>query len=299
MTFNYSEINKIFIRSLRLTAKWGLWKWLFFSSIGAFSASLLFANKFFGFSYYHSILFTVVGSAILFLARFFAIFIKEGLKYYHEVYLNSVYGDAIILLKDSFAYTHYYRKTPGHRDTEFVKSMMLICNNLQTIFSNILKEDCSVSIKVPFSKDKVDEQSTFMNLTRDIAHNSRDTDMYKQQIHSLIGNTAFSNAFNKVLINAKHKQYINNSVNSTVNYDNTSRECYTDGILPYNSELVYPITPLINDNKHNLDCHGFICVDTKKLNAFTGKYDAAILEGVADGIYDIISQRNQYKNLNQ
>ena len=296
MTFNYTEIGKILLQSLKSASKWTVWKWLALSSIGALSGTLQVGEKFFHWDTERSVKFGLFVVSILFLLRFFLFFIVGCLKYYHEVYKNSIYGDAIIILKDSFATTHHYRKTPGHNDTEFMKSMMTFCNNLQIIFEKILKTDCSVSIKVPVSNTKVDESTSLMNLTRDIKNKNRDTKDYSETNHTIIGNTAFINSFNKVLKNSKEKYYLNNMVNKTANYDNTSKECYKDGVLPYNSELVLPIIPMIKNDTGNYDCHGFICVDCNLENAFNGKYDVAILEGVADGIYDIISERNQFKN---
>lgn len=296
MEINLQEISKIFINSVGIAFKWRIWKWLIVSSIGALSSTLQFGEKFFHWDNKRSIIFGLSCICGLYILRFILVFIKESMKYFHEVYTNSVYGEAIILLKDSFASTHFYKKTPGHQDVEFMKSMILFCNNLQIIFQNIIKDDCSVSIKIPISSQKVDEKTVFMNLTRDFKHNSRDTRSYIDTQHTLIGNTAFSSVFNKVIKDSEVKYYINNSVNITSNYDNTSKGCYTNGILPYNSEFVFPIIPCIKDKFSNLDCHGFICIDSIKLNAFSGKYIVSMLEGVADGLYDIISQRNQSKS---
>jgi hypothetical protein len=298
MTFNYNEIGSIIITSLKYALKWTGWKWLVLSSIGALSSTLQLGEKFFHWETERSVLFGIGTLISIFLLRFILIFIRECLKYFHEVYTNSVYGDAIVILQESFATTHYYRKTPGHQDIEFMKSMMTFCNNLQIIFEKITQVECSVSIKVPLSNIKVDEKAVLMNLTRDIKHKERDTGQYSEIPHTLIGNTAFISSFNKVIRNTKEKHYLNNSVNNTKNYDNTSKECHPNGVLPYNSELVFPIIPTLTDSNKNYDCHGFICVDSKKENAFSGKYDVAILEGVADGIYDIISERNQFKNTN-
>jgi hypothetical protein len=299
MSFNYDKIFEILVSSIMQSFRWTIWKWLVTGSIGALIGTLTFGEKIFKLSAYNSILYGLIGLLILYIIRFILIFIKESLKYYHEVYRNSKYGDAIVILKDSFALTHYYRKTPGHNDKEFMKAMMSFCNNLREIFKNILNDECSVSIKVPLKDLSVKEHSILSNLTRDISHNSRDTEKYKLVKHTLIGNTAFTYVFNKVISNSKEKYYINNKVNNTENYINTSKECYENGVLPYNSELVIPIVPIFNESPQHYDCLGFICVDTAKKGAFASKYDIAIMEGVADGIYDLISIRNNSINKNQ
>lgn len=291
MTFNQKEIVNILSNSFILAFKWAVWKW-FFSSIGALTTTLLIAKNLFGISIRNSIIISVGILVFIFLLRFFLIFIKESLKYFHEVYMNAVYGDAIILLNECFSSIHSYRKTPEHDDDEFVKAMVLLCNNLQKIFTQIIKHKSSVSIKVPISEDSIKPQTLVKNLVRDSEHSSRDTLAYSQIQHTLLGNSAFIHCLNKVSSNSHVKHYLNNDVNSGENYNNTSKQCYEDGNLPYNSELVFPITPMLSVNN---DCLGFICVDTSKQNAFNSKYEIAILEGVADGIYDLISARNQFK----
>lgn len=292
MNFNYKEINNIIKRSFLGAFQWKLWKWLLTGSIGAVISLLTIGEKFFHLETKKSIIYACVAILILFILRFSLIFIKECLKYFHEVYTNSIYGDAIIILKESFATAHYYRKTPGHNDQEFMKSMITFCNNLKEIYDKITKSDCSVSIKVPLKDNSINEHSILMNLTRDVEHNTRDTSQYNEIKHTIIGNTAFSYCINKVIKNSKNKAYINNNINETLNYENTSKECYKNEVLPYNSELVYPIVPAINVDNKLFYCHGFICIDSDKKNAFDSPYVVGIIEGVADGIYDIISERN-------
>jgi hypothetical protein len=296
MTFNIKEIYLIIWNSLIQAKNWSIWKWFLLSSIGAASGTLQFGEKFFNLSAERSIKYAIYFIITLYFTRFFLIFIKESLKYYHEVYQNSSYGDAIILLKDCFSEVHYYRKTPGFQEEEFMKSMMLFCNNLKVIFDNITKSNCSVSIKVPVAENRVSEKTVLRNLTRDKTNKKRDTDDYKNTKHSIIGNSAFNNSLNKVVTNKPEKYYLNNNVNKTNNYLNTSKACYENEILPYNSEIVHPITPKKSIDPHNFDCHGFICIDSDKVNAFDNKYAPAILEGVSDGIFDLIFELNNSRD---
>lgn len=295
MSFNYKEIYNIVLVSFVSAFKGKIWKWILTGSIGSFLGVLKLGKDFFEFSLEKSILYGFFALLILFVLRFALFFIKNSLKYFHEVYTNSVYGEAIIILKDSFAQAHAYRKTPGHQDIEFMSAMILFCNNLKVIYDNITKSNCAVSIKVPIGDNKVDEKTVLVNLARDVNHQSRDTLKYTNVKHTLIGNTAFSSSFNKFIKGQKERCFINNNISGSTNYDNTSREGYDDGILPYQSELVHPIVPIKNTDNNNLNCHGFICIDSDKQNVFKGKYDIAIIEGVADGLYDIISERNNSK----
>ncbi|QOG02294.1 hypothetical protein [Flavobacterium sp. MDT1-60] len=292
MTFNFSEITSILSRSFKLSLKWTVWKF-FLSSVGSVGGTLLIGEKFLGLKFQTSLIFGVVLLLFIFLVRWGLIFVKESLKYFHEVYTNSIYGNAIILLNECSASLNEYRKKNTHDDTEFLKAMILLCNNLKIIFTDIVKDECAVSIKVPIASEWNNE-TLVMNLVRDSEHSSRDTIAYTETKHTLLGNTAFTFCLNKVSSNNTSKAYVNNSVNNSRNYDNTSMALHTDQILPYNSELVFPIVPTnLDHQKHN--CVGFICIDSIKENAFDTKYEIEIVKGVADAIYDIIKARNQFK----
>ena len=301
MTFNYKEFNKILIESFIRVNKWNLWNYLIPGSFGVLLSFLQIGKNFFNISIGKSALFALIAIVLMFLIRFLAAFMIGLFKYFHDVYKNDIYGNAIIILKDSFALLHHYRKTPGHQDEQFISTMVAMCNNLKKIFDEITHSQCSVSIKVPLLDKMITAETILVNLIRDTEHSkkdtslNRDTNIYCATKHTLFGNTAFINCFNKVISDRPDKYYKNNNVNKSENYENTSRECHSDKILPYNSELVLPIIPKINQNIKNYDCHGFLCVDCVKPNAFVGNYDFAILEGVADGIYDVISERNLFK----
>lgn len=298
MEFNKREIYNIILSSLDEARKWSVWKWLLLSSIGALSGTLQFGEKFFNLDAERSIKYAIIAIVVLYVIRLIPILFIRSLKYYHEVYKNSIYGDAIIILKDCFAEVHYYRKTDGFQEDEFMKSMMIFCNNLKIIFDKVTNSDCSVSIKVPVQDEKVTETTNLKNLTRDNSHKQRDTKEYNETKHTIIGNTAFNNTLNKVITNKLDKFYINNSVNKTQNYLNTSKPCYPNETLPYNSELVHSISPKKSTNPTNFDCHGFLCIDSNIENAFDYKYSPAIVEGVCDGIYDLILELNKSKNGN-
>ncbi|OUL60050.1 hypothetical protein [Flavobacterium sp. AJR] len=292
MTFNYSEIGNILKISIGLTFKWTGWKF-FFSSIGSVGAVLLIGKVYFYLELKTSIILGIIILFVIFLGRFFLIFLKESFKYFHEVYKNSIYGDAIILLNECFASLNEYRKKNTHDDEEFMKAMILLCNNLKVIFTAIAKQECAVSIKVPIA-NTWNNETLIVNLVRDSDHSSRDTKEYMEAQHTLLGNTAFTFCLHKVSSNKDSKAFINNNVNNSKNYDNTSMPLHKDQKLPYNSELVYPIVPINIDYKEH-SCLGFICIDSPNENAFDAKYEVAIVKGVADGIYDIINARNQFK----
>lgn len=292
MTFNFTEIANVIKLSAKLSLKWTGWKF-FLSSIGSVGGTLLIGEKYFGFTLDKSIVAGIGVLIFIFIIRFLLIFVKESFKYIHEVYQNSIFGNAIILLNECFASLNEYRKKNTHDDEEFMKAMILLCNNLKIIFTDIAKNECAVSIKVPIA-NIWNNETLIMNLVRDSDHSSRDTKEYMETEHTLLGNTAFTFCLHKVSSNNDLKAFINNSVNNSKNYVNTSMPLHKDQKLPYNSELVYPIVP-INMNHKQHSCLGFICIDSPKENAFNTKYEVAIVKGVADGIYDIINTRNQFK----
>lgn len=294
MEINYIAFWGVFKRSFISVFNWNIGKSLSTGAGFGFITSLIipFGQHEWKWDYTAAIKYAVFALLILYLIRFIALFIKESLKYFHSIYKESAYGNAIILLKDSFAEAHHYRKNPDFQDKEFMSSMMIFCNNLKICFDSITKSNCSVSIKVPIKDTKVVEQSVLKNLTRDSKNSKRDTKKYQETEHTILGNSAFSNCLDNVLKDRPKKYYINNDVNNENNYRNTSKECYDKGILPYNSELVFPIIPLKKTDKDNFHCNGFICIDSDKTKVFDEKYAPAIVSGVADGIYDLIFQSN-------
>jgi hypothetical protein len=280
--------------SLKRSVKGSTWKW-FLGSDGSLFAILLFGKNFLKENdVYTTVMIGVYILSSIFLLRLLLIFLMNLAKYLHYNYKESVYGDAIITLKDSFSKVHSLRRIETIEDKEFMETMIVFCNNLQIIFNKKTKRTCSVSIKVP-SKGNMNASTVVNNLCRDsIASKTRDTDIYRDTKHTIIGNTAYQKIVNNLLTERKNNLfYLNNDINSSKDYENTSRSAYNGGILPYSSELVCPIIPQIWDKTgNNYDCLGFICIDCDSRNVFDDKYDVAIIAGVADGIYDLITLRN-------
>ncbi len=228
-------------------------------------------------------------AVFLFFIRFLLFIIRNSFKYLHSLYKESKYGEAIILLKDGFSKVHFYRNDKDQSDELFMNTMIEICDNLSDIFSMKNLSECSVSIKVPIKGDLGGDTSV-SNLCRDSRHISiRDTANYKAINHSILGNTAFTKVLYKTLNpHLKSFAYLNNDIPNTYGYDNTSTSLYEKGILPYKSEIVVPIVPVERKNRNGIKTLGFLCVDCKETNKFDEKYDVPLIEGVADGIYDVL-----------
>lgn len=210
------------------------------------------------------------------------------------MYVDSIWGVAIIELKDAYSEIHFLRKKEEISDIEFMKTMILFCDTLKRIFDRKTKSNCCVSIKVPVSLGTSLETLELKNLCRDSFHKTRDTEQYKSISHTIIGNTAYTKIVNKLLRgNQKHLAYINNDIHHSSEYENTSKECYENGILPYQSELVFPIVPIKGNENERRNLMGFICIDCNAPNKFDEKrYDIPMIEGIADGIFDIFVKRN-------
>jgi hypothetical protein len=295
---NWKAFRNIFSVSIKETFSGKVWKYLI-GSVSALGFILLAGKNIFQKTLLYSIIAGFCFLVALVFIRFFARITVNTFKYLNASVRKSVYGEAIILLKESFAKAHLYRKTEGHQDKEFMDAMISFCVNLKQIFDNKRQGICSVSIKVPL-KGSVNEATSLYTLCRDpLHHKIRSTDAYKKTKHTIIGNTAFQKALNNVLKDNSKKYYINNNIPKSKDYENSSFECHVDNKLPYKSELVYPIIPNLKDVNNNYDCLGFLCVDCVDTDVFEERYDVAIVEGVVDGIYDLLSERFTFLNKQQ
>ena len=263
--------------------------WKFFGgSIGSVSAVLLFGHRFLSSTLITSIKIGVLAFLLILIPRFILILFANIFKHLHSVFRESRYGEAIIILKDAFSQIHWLRKT-DYNEVDLMQTLIKLCDNLQKLFKNKNLCNFSVSIKIS-TTSKMDARASLKNLCRDSEHKvKRETPNYLSVDHTIIGNTAFSKVLSRVTRDfAKTKYYINNDIPSDAEYENTSKEVYEDGVLPYKSEIVVPIMPLHFTDKDNWEILGFLCVDCDEKNKFDEKYDVAIIEGVADGIYDIL-----------
>ncbi len=277
---NILEVIKVTIKD---TFSGQFWKYLI-GSIGALSALLLFGKNFLNTSLNASIKIGFAILLVLLICRFLLFGLKNSFKHLHHVYRESVYGNAIILLKEAFAKIHGLRRKGNFSDKDLMETLRFLCNKLQELFQKKTGSNCCVSIKVPV-RGSITENASVHNLCRDSNHIDRDTDQYKKVDHTIIGNTPYRVIVNNVLRKNGNYHYLNNNIPNTKDYHNTSKEVYKNGILPYKSEIVVPIMSFGVNN--NFDILGFLCVDCEKENVFDEKYDPHMLEGVADGVYDL------------
>ena len=263
-------------KSFKQTIKGSIWKY----TIGSLSAGLtvlLIGKNFLDMTVKKSVIFGICLFIALFILRYDYFVLRNTIIYIHNAYVDSIWGKAIVDLKDAYSEIHFIRKKERFNDKEFVETMIIFCDTLKIIFDRKTKANCCVSIKVPTTEDEQLETLEVKNLCRDTHHTNRDTSQYMSIKHSIIGNTPYR----------EH----------TPDYDNTSIECYSDGILPYKSELVYPIIPIKSVNSNNMKMKGFICIDCDQKDKFDeNRYDIPMVQGIADGLYDLFVKRDNNRN---
>lgn len=234
---------------------------------------------------------------------------------------SRTHGQLIISLGDKFALIHEVRKQYAEINLELEKvpfidnktekedrlkllserksqiddgasfALSNICDGLANHFCKKSKSICCVSIKVIKDLDYASYRDAIVyNESRDTDHvKKRDTKIYKDQKHTIEGNTSFSEVAAKVDDpNETEYAFIHGAINDDPYYKNTSKVVYEGNPLPYNSELVVPLVPSKDQDPILI---GFLCVDSDKKNRFGKLFDAAVMKGVADGIYDVIMNK--------
>lgn len=314
---------EILKRALLDSVKWNI-KWY----LGSFSSSIaifFFLHTIFDFELIRS---GRYGAAIIFLSFLFRtiyqllievdkleVDVKEGKQEIQRLkttrerlkQLKAVhfYGDAIIILQNIFSNVHFLRKKKAQDKKELVKVLVIMCNGLKELFYIRYKYKYSVCIKVlsnQIDKKKVTQQAVIETLCRDKeSYHSRSVP--NSISHNILDNTCFVEVLNNI-DNSKKAHFLSNDIPANEYYNNSSfqiygelpSDCYTKEdrekywTLPYKSEIVVPITPLIIDQNADRKSQflGYLCIDCDHVNAFHYKYDVEMLKGVADGIYDIL-----------
>lgn len=295
MTLN--ELTGIAWRALKKTLASGIGRY-FFGGFGSTAAAVFFmGNAIRNISgwFYNCVVIVFIITLLALLYRFFK-FITNGFKeYYHNLFIESFYGEVIIMLKDAFSHIHFIRKVPNATNEQISASLLAICNSVRDIFSKKTNNICSVSIKIPLqgSLDLSQQEKAYFteavrNLCRDSAAISRDNPVYMSTRHSIAENTAFHQVVLSLCSGGEKKFYSNNDIKNTRDYNTTSKTSTPGGNLSYNSELVFPIIPILPTESEKNKIAGFLTVDCISNFNFGDKYDIAIMEGVADGLYDVI-----------
>ncbi|MBE6234680.1 MAG: hypothetical protein E7112_00420 [Bacteroidales bacterium] len=282
------------------TVQFKIWKYLI-GGVGPIVAVLTIGQKFFNLTILQSSTYGILGVIACFFAIFMWYFLTYTSAYVHNCFVDSIWGDAIKILLKPYSEVHKLERKEEVDDADFMSVLILFCNSLKKIFDKKTKGNTSVSIKVLVSKDTITATNyqdvlEFKNLCRDTEHNDRNTEAYKSIKHTLLQNTPYIVSVTNLMRNNDNYGYINNNIPDSKHYFNSSKGAHKNGVLPYKSELVYPIVPASRD--HNTendfsDLVGFICIDCDKINVFDeDRYDIPVIKGVADELYNIIYAMN-------
>ena len=206
------------------------------------------------------------------------------------------FGNAMTKLNTAFSAIDYLRSlekgSEGKVEVDrFIALMRVVCNNLRDIFEQHRNLKYSVSIKLPVKRsESMRADSRVMNIVRDDASNERDNPAYQEATHTISNNTCFNFIFNGITSQDETTYYLNNNIPNTANYTNSSFRSYGNRGLPYKSEFVVPIIASYDEQiKFPI---GFLCLDCNESNGFDpnvdNNLDVIMLEGVAEGIYDVV-----------
>jgi putative methionine-R-sulfoxide reductase with GAF domain len=103
----------------------------------------------------------------------------------------------------------------------------------------------------------------------------------------VVGNTPYQHVVNQLIRHSTKVAYINNNIPEAKDYLNTSK-INEETVLPYKSEIVYPIMPLKRGETDSVMC-GFLCVDCDKIEKFDEKrYDVPVIESIIDNLYELL-----------
>lgn len=271
--------------SVRQAFHWRVFDFLFGSG-GSLIAFLLFYKNLTGKnSTVISIGYALLAFVVLFIIRFLYFFVKNCIIHIHKIYIDSIWGNAIVELKNVYGEIHFLARGKLG-DEEFMKVMTLLCDTIAGLIKASTSANCAVSINVRLVNNDDLTGMEYKCLCYDAAHHHLNN-QEENRSHSVVGNTPYCRIVNDLLNNKPHPFYYNENVHNAKDYDNT-KKCYNkDGILPYKSELVLPIMPLKNTGKKT-ELYGFIWIESDKEKAFEyDKYSAPMVQGIADGIVDI------------
>jgi len=309
----------MFKRTIHEAFKWSL-KW-YFGSISTSVMTFFLMEKYFEFERARSIKYGVFIFLFTFLIRVLIQYITEidkledkiteknnQLDLYNTkpkkdelIKSYNYYGETLILLKDSFSYVHKIRRQDNINNEQVIKALVSVSNKLKHIFEKRFDYTYSVSVKLlPKDNNDVSENVEVVTICRD-----EDSYLRRKNCNSVTHKIFENTCFNEILYNidmVDKSFYFNNNLPVDKYYKNSSFKHYgklpesaTDSDrqrlwpLPYKSEIVVPIAPTLHSgNSRAKYFFGYLCVDCNEENAFHKKYDVGMIQGVADGLSDLL-----------
>lgn len=246
--------------------------------------------------------------AIIFLGTF-ALYFLVVVLIYQIIWGRKVrYAEVLPHINLGFSYLHEEIRS-DHPDLEKIATTCeRICTQLTHAFSIISGTPCSISIKVLSQKKDIGKDNTkikVLTLARD--QQSASFRGYPSHVdHWLDENTDFRILL-EMISTPRGRYFFCNQLPFRKNYQNTSIAQYGGEPkawnipgwkhfvrhwrwpLPYKSTIVVPICPALSNKRVQKNLIGYLCVDSPKLGAFKKQYDVDLMEGVADGLYNLVS----------
>ncbi len=219
-----------------------------------------------------------------------------------------LYGNAIIVLSEMFSKFHAIRKKTKLEERELRETLEYMCNKIKQIFEHNNKSDSvklySVCIKLFVFEAKSRQllpELRIATLCRD-EKSIEARRAYSKGEHHMYANTCFLEVYRE-LKEYGRGYYFNNRIPIDIYYANSSALAYgrlpdknlsnderrKRWPLPYRSELVVPLSPLLGSG-NKLQFIGYLCVDCNEEDGFNVQYDPGMLQGVADGIFDLVKR---------
>ncbi len=225
---------------------------------------------------------------------------------WHRVRRSSkVHNDGLVLLKDTLSLLNNFRAKEDSCLQELREILNELCNITSAHFTDFTKSQTSVSIKL-IAPLKVENKLELVavNICRDVQSSDiRDSDEYDQIVHYINDNTSYFSIFDDIHSGKIGVYYLNDNVQHTPitkkrkKYRTTSLRYYSKikghlpdlQDLPYQSELVVPILPILPRKPTKEDVIGFFCLDSPQAFSFNAQHDLVLCQCIADAIYDLLN----------
>lgn len=229
--------------------------------------------------------------------------------YYQIVWGRKVrYAEVLPHINFGFSYVHdELRNAPPDLD-KIAMACERVCTQVTHAFSVIAAAPCSASIKVLAQQESQNQETRLKVLTLARDQQSSSSRNYGVHLdHWIEMNTDFKFLLERIS-SPRGRYFFSNRLPYLSNYQNTSIELYGgepkpvhiwgwyhlvrywQWPLPYKSTIVVPICPAISSKRTQANLIGYLCLDCSRMGAFKKHYDIELMEGVADGLYNLVSQ---------
>lgn len=213
------------------------------------------------------------------------------------------YAKAFSLINVGFAELHELERIKDPNADRKIHTLEKMLDSIVQTFQQITSHECSACIKVMTQEDS-GKRPEVVTISRDSASKHKRPTHPKDEIsHYVDMNTDFSVICEEIADPLKRYFFCNNlpwfdgylntrfSSKREIPFRNYPLLGFIMKLstwpLQYRSTIVVPILPgYFQTNSPQLA--GFLCVDSKSLYAFDKAYDIHILQGISDGMYNVI-----------